>query len=106
MEHAPVAVIVVDPSNQITYVNSNWFDLTEHDRIKDYSQIDWTSTVYPEDLQNVLSNWRDIYQGKSVSVQYRLNALWKGGDGPAFQKWVQATAWAELEDGVPKQWYV
>lgn len=106
MEHAPVAVIVVDSSNQITYVNSNWFDLTEHDRMTDFGQIDWTSTVYPEDLQAVLYNWANIYQGRSVSVQYRLTALWKGGDGPAFQKWVQVTAWAEMEDGNPKQVYV
>ena len=104
MEHAPVAVIVNNGDREVTYANSNWFDLTEHPRCDDFSKLDWTTAVYEEDIQAVHNVWEELLLGEPIQVEFRLRALWKGGDGRQSYKWVQAMVWPELDaNGVLKQ---
>jgi len=103
MEHAPVAVIVYGSSMQVTYANSNWFELTGHARTQDFINIDWKKNILDEDLPMVEALWQINLAGKSSQAEFRLTTLWRGGDGPATPTFVCATAWPEMENGVMKQ---
>lgn len=103
MEHAPVAIIISKRNSKLTYANSNWFKLCQYGRTEDYGNIDWASTIYPEDVELVVRNQERMPLGEPRDMQFRLKALWHGGEGPAIQTWVMATAWPEIENGELKQ---
>ncbi|GAB7357491.1 hypothetical protein MBLNU459_g0026t2 [Dothideomycetes sp. NU459] len=101
-QSAPVAIYIANDRMELTYANDNWFDMTEHPRTA-YEKVDWAGVVFEEDRETVTNAWADIFRGLQVNVQFRLNALWKGGDGPAARTWVMATALPEMEHGKLKQ---
>lgn len=103
MEFAPVAVIVINRDDVVTYVNSNWYDLTGHPRLDGYNKIDWRITIHQEDLGHVEAAWAEQTSGESVSIQFRLKSKQRGSDGTYLQTWVMGKAWPEMENGSFKQ---
>lgn len=83
---------------RLTYVNDNWFEMTQHPRVP-FAEIEWHKVVHEEDLAHVNQAWEAIFRGEQVNVQFRLKTLQKREDGPAARVWVMATALPEVQDG-------
>jgi signal transduction histidine kinase len=95
---APVGVYQCDPSLKMEYCNDQWFGIIGHPKVP-LEEIDWRSTVYEDDLENIADDTRIIIQGgKPHTFSFCTNKLWTGPDGVSTLTWILATATGHVDE--------
>lgn len=92
-ELAPVGIFIMTVSGEVTYANSNWFQIVQYPRVP-YSEIDWRSTILPEDDEIIDKAWATMVETRQIAtVHHRRNLVNEGR-----QIWVSTAVYPELND--------
>jgi PAS domain S-box-containing protein len=96
----PQMVWTADATGRFTYSNRRFAEFTGHS--SDHKGTDWTSSVHPEDLPNVLRRWGNaLATGQEFNVEARMRRAADNSD-----RWHLVRAVPSFEaDGHVARWY-
>ena len=76
-DQLPALVWIVTPDGSIVYANRRWCDYTGLS-VKETHGTDWTDAAYPDDIPNLLKNWRMI---QASGLPGEMEMLLRRSDG-------------------------